>query len=179
MCLNCSRRFPIARAARMKLANVPEIAKSDTCRSKHKKSSRKARHRMLRSRLLGPQPRKNSGSHIDASHSRQPLVKGERLVRYEVNAVMTLLFATQSAAIHGVKAACASAPAQAPVVARAAAQAAHAKQFRVRVCVCRSHCSRPRSHSNTELNIAYVVGSRSQAGCLQRNFAMDDSIGGS
>ena len=27
-------------------------------------------------------------SHIDASHSRQPLVKGERLVRYEVNAVM-------------------------------------------------------------------------------------------
>ena len=32
--------------------------------------------------------RKNCGSHIDASHSRQPLVKGERLVRYEVNAVM-------------------------------------------------------------------------------------------
>ena len=31
---------------------------------------------------------KNCGSHIDASHSRQPLVKGERLVRYEVNAVM-------------------------------------------------------------------------------------------
>ena len=34
------------------------------------------------------QLRKNSISHIDASHSRQPLVKGERLVRYEVNAVM-------------------------------------------------------------------------------------------
>ena len=32
--------------------------------------------------------RKNWRSHIDASHSRQPLVKGERLVRYEVNAVM-------------------------------------------------------------------------------------------
>ena len=32
--------------------------------------------------------RKNWGSHIDASHSRQPLVKGERLVRYEVNAVI-------------------------------------------------------------------------------------------
>ena len=32
--------------------------------------------------------RKNCVSHIDASHSRQPLVKGERLVRYEVNAVM-------------------------------------------------------------------------------------------
>ena len=34
------------------------------------------------------EPLKNSGSHIDASHSRQPLVKGERLVRYKVNAVM-------------------------------------------------------------------------------------------
>ena len=34
--------------------------------------------------------RKNSRSHIDASHSRQPLVKGERLVRYEVNAVMLM-----------------------------------------------------------------------------------------
>ena len=33
--------------------------------------------------------RKNWGSHIDASHSRQPLVKGERLVRYEVNAVIS------------------------------------------------------------------------------------------
>ena len=39
--------------------------------------------------VVGDQgPRKNYGSHIDASHSRQPLVKGERLVRYEVNAVM-------------------------------------------------------------------------------------------
>ena len=35
-----------------------------------------------------PGSRKNFGSHIDASLSRQPLVKGERLVRYEVNAVM-------------------------------------------------------------------------------------------
>ena len=31
---------------------------------------------------------KNWHSHIDASLSRQPLVKGERLMRYEVNAVM-------------------------------------------------------------------------------------------
>ena len=31
---------------------------------------------------------KIGGSHIDASLSRQPLVKGERLVRYEVNAVI-------------------------------------------------------------------------------------------
>ena len=39
--------------------------------------------------VVGSQgPHKNSGSHIDASHSRQPLVKGERLVRHEVNAVM-------------------------------------------------------------------------------------------
>ena len=40
-------------------------------------------------RTLGTKsPRKNLISHIDASLSRQPLVKGERLVRYEVNAVM-------------------------------------------------------------------------------------------
>ena len=32
---------------------------------------------------------KQNESHIDASHSRQPSVKGERLVRYEVNAVTT------------------------------------------------------------------------------------------
>ena len=31
---------------------------------------------------------KNCVSHIDASLTRQPLVKGERLVRYEVNAVI-------------------------------------------------------------------------------------------
>ena len=37
--------------------------------------------------------RKNWESHIDASHSRQPLVKGERLVRYEVNAVIPRLLA--------------------------------------------------------------------------------------
>ena len=36
---------------------------------------------------MGPKVPQNSGSQIDASHSRQPLVKGERLVRYEVNAV--------------------------------------------------------------------------------------------
>ena len=35
-------------------------------------------------------PRKKSGSHIGASHSQQPLIKAERLVRYEVNAVMQL-----------------------------------------------------------------------------------------
>ena len=40
--------------------------------------------------------RKNWRSHIDASHSRQPLVKGERLVRYEVNAVMVFVWAGTS-----------------------------------------------------------------------------------
>ena len=39
----------------------------------------------------GTRPRKNSEIHIDVSHSRQPLVKGERLVRYEVNTVMPRL----------------------------------------------------------------------------------------
>jgi hypothetical protein len=38
----------------------------------------------------GARPRKNSEIHIDVSHSRQPLVKGERLVRYEVNTVIRL-----------------------------------------------------------------------------------------
>ena len=45
---------------------------------------------MLYKHVGDQSPRKNSGSHIDASHSRQPLVKGERLVRYEVNAVMLM-----------------------------------------------------------------------------------------
>jgi hypothetical protein len=40
---------------------------------------------------LEHQFRKNCYSHIDASLSRQPLVKGERLVRGEVNAVMAVL----------------------------------------------------------------------------------------
>jgi hypothetical protein len=39
-------------------------------------------------RCWGTRPRKNSEIHIDVSHSRQPLVKGERLVRYEVNTVI-------------------------------------------------------------------------------------------
>ena len=41
--------------------------------------------------------RKNSRNHIAASHSRQPLVKGERLVRYEVNAVIRKYCATRAA----------------------------------------------------------------------------------
>ena len=43
-------------------------------------------------------PLKNCGSHIDASHSRQPLVKGERLVRYEVNAVIPHCFCNSALA---------------------------------------------------------------------------------
>ena len=41
----------------------------------------------LQKSCWGTRPRKNSEIHIDVSHSRQPFVKGERLVRYEVNAV--------------------------------------------------------------------------------------------
>ena len=44
----------------------------------------------LRSSVGTRRSLKNCESHIDASHSRQPLVKGERLVRYEVNAVMVM-----------------------------------------------------------------------------------------
>ena len=51
--------------------------------------TRPPRHRHKRqSKYWGIKPRKNSEIHIDVSHSRQPLVKGERLVRYEVNTVM-------------------------------------------------------------------------------------------
>ena len=39
--------------------------------------------------VLEPELPKNCDSHIDASLSRQPLVKGERLVRYEVNAAIS------------------------------------------------------------------------------------------
>ena len=47
-------------------------------------------HKQVRSTVHGWNIRsaKIQISHIDASHSRQPLVKGERLVRHEVNAVM-------------------------------------------------------------------------------------------
>ena len=43
---------------------------------------------------VGDYPLKNNGSHIDASLSRQPLVKGERLVRAEMNAVIITNAAT-------------------------------------------------------------------------------------
>ena len=51
---------------------------------------RVCRPRVCSASVGAQRPLKNSGSHIDASHSRQPLVKGERLVRYEVNAVMLM-----------------------------------------------------------------------------------------
>ena len=47
-------------------------------------------HQLLELELGAQSSPKNFISHIDASLSRQPLVKGERLVRYEVNAVMLL-----------------------------------------------------------------------------------------
>ena len=48
----------------------------------------------LAKRHVGDYPLKNNGSHIDASLSRQPLVKGERLVRAEMNAVINTTAAT-------------------------------------------------------------------------------------
>ena len=95
------------------------------------------------------QLRKNWGSHIDASHSRQPLVKGERLVRHEVNAVMEDWRNMQSLKDTlymlniGLEILCAA-------------------SVDITLCTC-----------------LFVVGSSSQANCLKRNSAMDDSIGGS
>ena len=57
--------------------------------SSHARTRRHAHALRARASLLEPKGLlKKNGIHIDASHSRQPLVKGERLVRYEVNAVM-------------------------------------------------------------------------------------------
>ena len=62
---------------------------------RHRFSTQKTQHaQTLNYSILvvgDPKPPQNSISHIDASLSRQPLVKGERLVRYEVNAVMPML----------------------------------------------------------------------------------------
>ena len=58
--------------------------------SGHERSARSLGSRLV-TKVGNQSSRKNSNSHIDASHSRQPLVKGERLVRYEVNAVMLLI----------------------------------------------------------------------------------------
>ena len=70
------------------------VALVDTMGGAPPQQSAQLQHRLAESwqcvvRTLGAKsPRKNLISHIDASLSRQPLVKGERLVRYEVNAVM-------------------------------------------------------------------------------------------
>jgi len=52
----------------------------------------------LQKSCWGTRPRKNSEIHIDVSHSRQPLVKGERLVRYEVNTVIAQFLHAKSIA---------------------------------------------------------------------------------
>ena len=58
------------------------------CQALHTSACRTTTHTTIYSQL-DIAVRKNWESHIDASHSRQPLlVKGERLVRYEVNAVI-------------------------------------------------------------------------------------------
>ena len=90
--------------------------------------------------------RKNWGSHIDASHSRQPLVKGERLVRHEVNAVMVTVACLNSNF----------------------SKSHVSSTDDCLVLPPHQLCSTP-----------FIVGSSSQANCLLRNSAMDDSIGGS
>jgi len=104
-------------------------------------------------------PLKNSGSHIDASLSRQPLVKGERLVRLEVNAVImshpcsgTMCWRPKSWRY-----------------LRGHAKQRHAPYWHHVECVWRLFVLRG----------GPVVGSSSQADRLLRNSAMDDSIGGS
>ena len=60
------------------------------CRQRHRQTHTYSTriHSIRNASLLDIAVHKNWESHIDASHSRQPLVKGERLVRYEVNAVI-------------------------------------------------------------------------------------------
>ena len=60
-----------------------------------KRSTRQRARRLSELRTkLGDRALKKYRSHIDASHSRQPLVKGERLVRAEMNAVILIIATT-------------------------------------------------------------------------------------
>ena len=128
--------------------------------------------------IVGSQsPRKNSGSHIDASHSRQPLVKGERLVRYEVNAVMP---------IHAL-----APPSSDSGCVRLSVSRCHRSVgafpangndcFRQTTCSVFPMSCMPAAiiPSGMKPLIWFFVGRSSQAYFLERNSAMDDSIGGS
>ena len=71
-------------------ACAPLIANEAETHAEAGRCMRSLRPHLKPFNMLGNEPHKNSRNHIDASHSRQPLVKGERLVRYEVNAVIPL-----------------------------------------------------------------------------------------
>ena len=99
-------------------------------------------------------------SHIDASLSRQPLVKGERLVRYEVNAVMSVLLRYRQTVSAGLVCRC----------------------FLHSIVVCWGKLVI--IYFGIILHLMCmpklsIVGRSSQADYLMRNVAMDDSIGGS
>ena len=86
------RPSPLAPCDQLR-ASLPAPAAPAEC--DHKTYSARARRAALavtstssRKHGWGTSPRTNSEIHIDVSHSRQPLVKGERVVRYEVNTVM-------------------------------------------------------------------------------------------
>ena len=86
------RPSPLAPCDQLR-ASVPAPAAPAEC--DHKTYSARARRAALavtstssRKHGWGTSPHTNSEIHSDVSHSRQPLVKGERLVRYEVSTVM-------------------------------------------------------------------------------------------
>ena len=117
---------------------------------------------------------KNSNSHIDASHSRQPLVKGERLVRYEVNAVMLLLGDTHRGVVDW-RATRYSRPFLFSFFLRGLFLFSLFLQQPARHCACLV------DGLALVLFMPWrcIVGSCSEASYLKRNSAMDDSIGGS
>ena len=89
--------YPAARSCLIRVQHVPALKRLNSARVKACAKAVRAnsfgtkRHDQKYVRNLTGwvlKTRKNYGNHIAASHSRQPLVKGERLVRYEVNAVM-------------------------------------------------------------------------------------------
>ena len=67
---------------------------ADAIRSRKSRSRQNLRECATPYHKVGDYPLKNNGSHIDASLSRQPLVKGERLVRAEMNAVIMIIATT-------------------------------------------------------------------------------------
>ena len=80
----------IATAKYKHCINLSSKCKVVPIRSRKSRSRQNLRECATPYHKVGDYPLKNNGSHIDASLSRQPLVKGERLVRAEMNAVIIL-----------------------------------------------------------------------------------------